>query len=80
MFGTAVKTLMLLRAPIRVAPNIMQPAIAGERGREALLKAAKCQAPGRATPQGSLPAYLLQLLFQARPLCLLYSGDLHGDL
>ena len=47
----------------------MQPAIAGERGREALLKAAKSQARGCATPQGSLPAELWQLLLQARPLC-----------
>ena len=47
----------------------MQPAIAGGRGREALLKAAQTQARGRATPQGSLPAELWQLLLQARPLC-----------
>ena len=69
MFGTAVKTLMLLCAHLRPCSVQMQPAIAGERGREALLKAAQTQARGRATPQGSLPAELWQLLLQARPLC-----------
>ena len=69
MFGTAVKTLMLLCAHLRLVPYKCSLQLPVRRGREALLKAAQTQARGRATPQGSLPAELWQLLLQARPLC-----------